>query len=230
MTCRNRALVSVVFSNAVTTEKAPETAIRVMSCGSEHSGMVQFNRPFLILTHEVFLGLLLLWSASCAFVWDGHRPCILKSMFLCSRARLFLLIIISYSVEPPLEVSQSLSCAKMRFIQTSALEVDDVYWDRGFVQPIGKPSELSYFVFHLRLCEVRAHSLANHNFRVLWMTDLGGCNAPTVRLKEIEDTDGLGWPAMGAAHRCRVGFGHERLLGFYPTSSCVPCISARSLI
>ncbi|KAJ7814434.1 fungal-specific transcription factor domain-containing protein [Mycena olivaceomarginata] len=34
------------------------------------------------------------------------------------------------------------------------LEVDDVYWDRGFVQPIGKPSELSYFVFHLRLCEI----------------------------------------------------------------------------
>lgn len=85
MTCRNRALVSVVFSNAVTTEETPETANRVTNCGSEHSGMVQFNRPFIILTHEVFLGLLLLWSASCAFVWDGHRPCTLKSMFFCSR-------------------------------------------------------------------------------------------------------------------------------------------------
>ncbi|KAJ6512658.1 fungal-specific transcription factor domain-containing protein [Mycena sanguinolenta] len=34
------------------------------------------------------------------------------------------------------------------------LEVDDEYWDRGFVQPLGKPSELSYFVFHLRLSEI----------------------------------------------------------------------------
>ncbi|KAF7374352.1 Zn(2)-C6 fungal-type domain-containing protein [Mycena sanguinolenta] len=34
------------------------------------------------------------------------------------------------------------------------LEVDDEYWDRGFVQPIGKPSELSYFIFHSRLCEI----------------------------------------------------------------------------
>ncbi|KAJ7844784.1 fungal-specific transcription factor domain-containing protein [Mycena olivaceomarginata] len=39
------------------------------------------------------------------------------------------------------------------------LEVDDVYWDRGFVQPIGKPSELSYFVFHLRLCEIQGDAM-----------------------------------------------------------------------
>ncbi|KAJ7234194.1 fungal-specific transcription factor domain-containing protein [Mycena haematopus] len=34
------------------------------------------------------------------------------------------------------------------------LEVDDEYWDRGFVQPIGKPSEVSYFVFEVRLFEI----------------------------------------------------------------------------
>ncbi|KAJ7234186.1 fungal-specific transcription factor domain-containing protein [Mycena haematopus] len=34
------------------------------------------------------------------------------------------------------------------------LEVDDEYWDRGFVQPIGKPSEISYFVFEVRLFEI----------------------------------------------------------------------------
>jgi hypothetical protein len=34
------------------------------------------------------------------------------------------------------------------------LEVDDEYWSRGFVQPLGKPSQLSYFVCRSRLCEV----------------------------------------------------------------------------
>ncbi|KAJ7175407.1 fungal-specific transcription factor domain-containing protein [Mycena filopes] len=34
------------------------------------------------------------------------------------------------------------------------LEVDDEYWDRGFVQPLGKPSVGSYFVYHARLCEI----------------------------------------------------------------------------
>ncbi|KAJ7175685.1 fungal-specific transcription factor domain-containing protein [Mycena filopes] len=34
------------------------------------------------------------------------------------------------------------------------LEVDDEYWDRGFVQPLGKPSVASYFVYHSRLCEM----------------------------------------------------------------------------
>ncbi|KAJ7211484.1 fungal-specific transcription factor domain-containing protein [Mycena haematopus] len=34
------------------------------------------------------------------------------------------------------------------------LEVDDEYWDRDFVQPSGKPSQLTYFVWHLKLCEI----------------------------------------------------------------------------
>jgi len=34
------------------------------------------------------------------------------------------------------------------------LEVDDEYWDRGFIQPLGKPSQVSYFVFYLRLFEI----------------------------------------------------------------------------
>ncbi|KAF8214143.1 hypothetical protein K438DRAFT_1750212 [Mycena galopus ATCC 62051] len=34
------------------------------------------------------------------------------------------------------------------------VEVDDEYWDRGFTQPPGKPSQLSYFVYQVRLCEV----------------------------------------------------------------------------
>ncbi|KAF7337009.1 Fungal-trans domain-containing protein [Mycena venus] len=41
----------------------------------------------------------------------------------------------TYEVEPP-------------------LEVDDEYWDRGFIQPLDKPSQLSYFKYHLRLFEV----------------------------------------------------------------------------
>ncbi|KAF7369298.1 Zn(2)-C6 fungal-type domain-containing protein [Mycena venus] len=34
------------------------------------------------------------------------------------------------------------------------LEVDDEYWDRGFVQPLGKPSQLSYTVCYSRICEI----------------------------------------------------------------------------
>ncbi|KAF7328478.1 Fungal-trans domain-containing protein [Mycena venus] len=34
------------------------------------------------------------------------------------------------------------------------LEIDDVYWDQGAVQPLGKPSELSYFVCYVRVFEI----------------------------------------------------------------------------
>jgi hypothetical protein len=34
------------------------------------------------------------------------------------------------------------------------LEVDDEYWDSGFTQPPEKPSQLSFFACHIRLCEV----------------------------------------------------------------------------
>ncbi|KAF7377390.1 Fungal-trans domain-containing protein [Mycena sanguinolenta] len=33
------------------------------------------------------------------------------------------------------------------------LEVDDEYWDKGFAQPAGKPSQLSYLVCYVQLCE-----------------------------------------------------------------------------
>ncbi|KAF7328939.1 Fungal-trans domain-containing protein [Mycena venus] len=34
------------------------------------------------------------------------------------------------------------------------LEVDDEYWDQGFTQPPGTPSQLSFFICHLRLGEI----------------------------------------------------------------------------
>ncbi|KAJ7265486.1 fungal-specific transcription factor domain-containing protein [Mycena haematopus] len=34
------------------------------------------------------------------------------------------------------------------------LEVDDEYWDAGFLQPPGKPSQVSYLVCLVRLCEI----------------------------------------------------------------------------
>ncbi|KAF7336885.1 Fungal-trans domain-containing protein [Mycena venus] len=34
------------------------------------------------------------------------------------------------------------------------LEIDDEYWDRGAAQPLGKPSELSYFVCYIRVSEI----------------------------------------------------------------------------
>ncbi|KAJ7206238.1 fungal-specific transcription factor domain-containing protein [Mycena haematopus] len=34
------------------------------------------------------------------------------------------------------------------------LDVDDEYWDQGFSQPPGKPSQLSYFIYSLRIQEI----------------------------------------------------------------------------
>jgi hypothetical protein len=42
----------------------------------------------------------------------------------------------------------------VRYDTEPPLQVDDEYWDQGFTQPPGKPSQLSYFVCDLRLCEV----------------------------------------------------------------------------
>ncbi|KAJ7804956.1 fungal-specific transcription factor domain-containing protein [Mycena olivaceomarginata] len=39
------------------------------------------------------------------------------------------------------------------------LQVDDEYWGIGFIQPLGKPSQLSYFVYQLRLCEILADAM-----------------------------------------------------------------------
>ncbi|KAJ7671909.1 fungal-specific transcription factor domain-containing protein [Mycena rosella] len=39
------------------------------------------------------------------------------------------------------------------------LEVDDEYLEHGFTQPAGKPSLLSYFVCHVRLCEILGDAL-----------------------------------------------------------------------
>lgn len=36
------------------------------------------------------------------------------------------------------------------------IECDDEYWENGFVQPEGKPSHLSFFVYHIKLCEILA--------------------------------------------------------------------------
>ncbi|KAF7336881.1 Zn(2)-C6 fungal-type domain-containing protein [Mycena venus] len=39
------------------------------------------------------------------------------------------------------------------------LEVDDDYWDKGFMQPLGKPSQLSYFVCLLRICQILSNAM-----------------------------------------------------------------------
>ncbi|KAJ6482610.1 fungal-specific transcription factor domain-containing protein, partial [Mycena sanguinolenta] len=39
------------------------------------------------------------------------------------------------------------------------LEVDDEYWDNGFTQPAGKPSQLSFLVCHAQLCEILGDAL-----------------------------------------------------------------------
>ncbi|KAJ6482613.1 fungal-specific transcription factor domain-containing protein [Mycena sanguinolenta] len=39
------------------------------------------------------------------------------------------------------------------------LEVDDEYWDKGFTQPAGRPSQLSFLVCYVQLCEILGDAL-----------------------------------------------------------------------
>ncbi|KAF7348214.1 Zn(2)-C6 fungal-type domain-containing protein [Mycena sanguinolenta] len=39
------------------------------------------------------------------------------------------------------------------------LEVDDEYWENGFTQPPGRPSQLSFFVCYVQLCEILGDAL-----------------------------------------------------------------------
>ncbi|KAJ7647923.1 fungal-specific transcription factor domain-containing protein [Roridomyces roridus] len=49
------------------------------------------------------------------------------------------------------------------------LEVDDEYWDHGFIQPLGKPSSISFFVHLTRLfqilCKTLSHLYASQLFK-----------------------------------------------------------------
>ncbi|KAJ7175406.1 fungal-specific transcription factor domain-containing protein [Mycena filopes] len=55
------------------------------------------------------------------------------------------------------------------------LEVDDEYWDRGFAQPLGKPSAGSYVVVHIKLCKIlvdamrRMHASKGTKTRLGWV-------------------------------------------------------------
>ncbi|KAJ7644206.1 fungal-specific transcription factor domain-containing protein [Roridomyces roridus] len=40
------------------------------------------------------------------------------------------------------------------------LDIDDDYWEKGFTQPIGKPSLLSFFVCYSQLCEIHGDALS----------------------------------------------------------------------
>ncbi|KAJ7163326.1 fungal-specific transcription factor domain-containing protein [Mycena filopes] len=55
------------------------------------------------------------------------------------------------------------------------LETDDEYWDRGFAQPLGKPSVGSYVVQHIKLCKIlvdvmrRMHASKGTKTRLGWV-------------------------------------------------------------
>ncbi|KAJ7647928.1 fungal-specific transcription factor domain-containing protein [Roridomyces roridus] len=53
------------------------------------------------------------------------------------------------------------------------LEVDDEYWDSGFVQPLGKPSSLSFFVHFVRLFEILGEALRRLHASKALKTRLG---------------------------------------------------------
>ncbi|KAJ6512659.1 fungal-specific transcription factor domain-containing protein [Mycena sanguinolenta] len=68
------------------------------------------------------------------------------------------------------------------------LEVDDEYWDRGFVQPMGKPSELSYFVSYLRLCEILGDVMRRIYGSKRWKTVMGW-DGPEWEQRTVADFD-----------------------------------------
>jgi hypothetical protein len=133
----NRDLVFVCFNNAASIDESVRATNRMlrMNYGSERSGMVGFhNQLFLTSLEPLFRSFISLERISCLF---AGRPMSLHAEeceFFCPDL-LLLLTVGSYDVELP-------------------LEVDDAYWDQEFTQPPGRPSQLSYFVCHLRLCEV----------------------------------------------------------------------------
>ncbi|KAJ7505464.1 fungal-specific transcription factor domain-containing protein [Mycena galericulata] len=53
------------------------------------------------------------------------------------------------------------------------LEVDDEYWEEGFTQPLGKPSQLSYFVHCVRLWEIVGDALRRLYASKKWKTLMG---------------------------------------------------------
>ncbi|KAJ7643593.1 fungal-specific transcription factor domain-containing protein [Roridomyces roridus] len=81
------------------------------------------------LNHEHELWNRAFWSI---FVLDG--------LLCCCLGRAPTLNSEEYEVDPP-------------------LEVDDEYWDQGFVQPLGKPSALSFFARHAHLFEILGKGL-----------------------------------------------------------------------
>jgi len=53
-------------------------------------------------------------------------------------------------------------CLGLRFFSFDLdlpLEVDDEYWDDGFVQPEGKPSSIAYFNSYLGLMDILAYAM-----------------------------------------------------------------------
>ncbi|KAF8176117.1 fungal-specific transcription factor domain-containing protein [Mycena galopus ATCC 62051] len=68
------------------------------------------------------------------------------------------------------------------------LEVDDEYWDRGFIQPLGKPSELSYFIFHSRLYEILGDAMRRLHSSKKWKILLG-CDGPDWEQRTVAEFD-----------------------------------------
>ncbi|KAF9010744.1 fungal-specific transcription factor domain-containing protein [Cyathus striatus] len=39
------------------------------------------------------------------------------------------------------------------------VDCDDEYWDQGFMQPLGKPSKISFFIYYLKLMDILAYAM-----------------------------------------------------------------------
>ncbi|KAJ7163358.1 fungal-specific transcription factor domain-containing protein [Mycena filopes] len=67
------------------------------------------------------------------------------------------------------------------------LEVDDEYWDRGFTQPLGRPSLNSYFFHHARLFEILGDAMVRlHGSKKM---KLAGWDGPEWEQRTVADLD-----------------------------------------
>ncbi|KAK7006183.1 fungal-trans domain-containing protein [Favolaschia claudopus] len=67
-------------------------------------------------------------------------------------------------------------------------EIDDEFWDRGFVQPLGKPSELSYFAYDLRLYDI-LEDVTRRLYGSQKSKKLFGWNGPNWEHQTVADFD-----------------------------------------
>lgn len=117
-----------------------------MKCGNEPSGEPSFLQIILINSYIFLVGAYFPLTGSWVHFLAGRAQFKKKSKYAYPRVSIrFSFWLLSYDVDFP-------------------IECDDEYWtptdpNQAFTQPLGKPSIISGFVYHIKLCEILAFSL-----------------------------------------------------------------------